>query len=208
VVEGAINARARDYAKQLITGKEDPDIPFTNILSDQVYEYNFKMMPIAYTFGKGHKIKLLISSSNHPRYQSNPNLPLAYNTFFRWKPGDQLRPRKALQTIYFSKEYPSNIEFPVYRGKIGLPLSNKTNDSKELPLVRIFPNPTSDLLFIESGGFNNKVEIYTVTGRKVLTEIYDSGFSINVESWNHGTYILRISNPGSNIFHSEKIIIR
>ena len=54
VVEGAINARARDYARQLATGREDPGIPLSNIASGRVYEYKFKMMPIAYTFGRGY----------------------------------------------------------------------------------------------------------------------------------------------------------
>ncbi len=200
VVEGAINARAREYAKKLINGEEDPNLAFTNIVSGRVYEYGFKLMPIAYTFGKDHKIKVLISSSNHPRYQSNPNLPVETNTFFRWKPGDELRPRKAMQSIYFSKQYPSNIDLPVYKGQISLHLSDENNDTKELPNIRIFPNPTSDMLFIQSGGTENKVDIYTLIGRKVLTEIFDSFYSINVESWDPGTYILQLSNVKTNIF--------
>jgi hypothetical protein len=138
VVEGAINARARNYAKQLITGKEDPGIPFTNIASGRVYEYNFRMMPIAYTFGRGHRIKVLISSSNHPSYQSNPNLPVESNTFFRWQPGDEIPSRKALQTIYFSTEYPSSIDLPVYKSQISLPLSDAQNYKKRYPLPGSF----------------------------------------------------------------------
>jgi predicted acyl esterase len=207
VVEGAINARAREYAKQLITGEEDPNIPFTNISSGRVYEYNFKMMPIAYTFGKGHKIKLLISSSNHPRYQSNPNLPVETNAFFRWKPGDELRPRKALQSIYFSNEYPSNIDLPVYKGQIIPSVSVEKNITKEIPDIRIFPNPASEFLFIEAGVNGNTLEIYTLTGKKMLAEIIDASYSINVESWDSGIYILHLTNVKSNIFHSQKIIV-
>ena len=207
VVEGAINARAKDYAKQLISGEEDPNIPFTNIVSGEVYEYNFKLMPIAYTFGRGHKIKVLISSSNHPRYQSNPNLPLEKNTFLRWKPGDEQRPRKALQTIYFSKEYPSNIELPVYKGQKNLPVGMEKNNTKAIPDIRIYPNPASDILFIQAGGNDNTLEIYTLTGKKMWTDTFDSFCSINVESWNPGAYIIHITNSRSNIFYSQKIII-
>ena len=207
VVEGAINARARDYAKQLITGKEDPGIPFTNIVSDSVYEYRFKMMPIAYTFGQGHKIKVLISSSNHPRYQSNPNLPVEKNVFSRWKPGDGRRSRKALQTIYFSADYPSNVELPVYKGALSLPVGTESNTTKVIPGIRIFPNPASEFLFVEAGGTDNRFEIYTLTGRKMLTGIFDSFYSINVGSWDPGVYVIRLTNPESNIFYAQKIII-
>ena len=207
VVEGAINARARDYAHQLITGEEDPGIPFTNIESGKIYEYNFNMMPIAYTFGKRHKIKVLISSSSHPRYQSNPNLPVETNAFFRWKPGDELQPRKALQTIYHSTKYPSNIELPVYNGQINLPLSNENSNTKIVSDIRIFPNPASKFLFIETGGTNNSLVIYTLTGKMMLKEMIDAFYSINVESWDPGTYILHLSNVKSNIFHSQKIIV-
>jgi predicted acyl esterase len=207
VVEGAINARARDYAKRLSSEVEDPSIPFTNIASGEVYEYNFKLMPIAYTFGRGHKIKALISSSNHPRYQSNPNLPVEKNTFSRWKPGDEPRPRKALQTIYFSEEYPSNIDLPVYKGHKNLPVGMEKNNTKEVSDIRIYPIPAGDILFIQAGGHDNTLEIYSLTGKKMLTDIFDSFFSINVGSWNPGAYILRITNSRSNIFHSQKIII-
>ena len=207
VVEGAINARAKDYAKQLISGKEDPGIPFTNIASGKLYEYNFKLMPIAYTFGSGHRIKVLISSSNHPRYQSNPNLPVEKNAFFRWKPGDEPRPRKALQTIYFSKEYPSSIDLPVYKGLKNLPVGMEKNHTEEIPEIRIYPNPASDFLFIQAGSNDNTLEIYSLTGKKILTGIFGSFLSINVKSWHPGAYILHITNFGSNIFHSQKIII-
>jgi hypothetical protein len=207
VVEGAINARAREYAKQLITGKEDPAIPFTNIVSGRVYEYNFKMMPIAYTFGREHKIKVLISSSNHPRYQSNPNLPLEMNSFFRWQPGDELLPRKAMQTIYHSKEYPSSIELPVYRNQLDLPLGSGNSGVKSIPNIRVFPNPASEYLFIEAEGTDIQVDIYTAAGKKVLTGIFDSFYTINVGSWKPGIYFIRLTISRSHSQQSFKIII-
>jgi predicted acyl esterase len=207
VVEGAINARARDYARQLAMGEEDPGIPFTNIESGRIYEYHFQMMPIAYTFGRDHKIKVLISSSNHPRYQSNPNLPLEKNTFFRWQPGDDITSRRALQTIYFSKEHPSSIELPVYKDKISLPLKTQNNLTQEVPGIRIFPNPASDFVFIESGSTNNTIEVFTLTGKKMISEIFNASHTINVESWEPGIYILKITNGSSKTFHTRKIII-
>jgi predicted acyl esterase len=123
VFEGAVNARARLYAKSLADGQEDINAPFTNIESGEVYEYDFEMFPIGYTFGKEHKIKILVSSSNYPRYQSNPNIPLMEGEFLRWEPGQSanynfdgqiMQARTAENTVYFQPQYPSYINLPVF----------------------------------------------------------------------------------------------
>ena len=77
-MEGCVNARARDYARALVKGRDGTHnyrnksfpndeprdsidhVPFSNIEIGQLYEYQFKMLPIAYTWGKGHKMKILI----------------------------------------------------------------------------------------------------------------------------------------------------
>ncbi|MCS7073828.1 MAG: hypothetical protein NZ108_05120, partial [Bacteroidia bacterium] len=66
VTEGCVNARGRLYAKSYAEDNVDDNAPFMNIKSDSLYEYKFKMLPLAYTFGPGHKIKILISSTNWP----------------------------------------------------------------------------------------------------------------------------------------------
>lgn len=123
VVEGCVNARAKDYAKVFAEGDENPNIPFNNIRIDSIYRFKFKMMPLGYTFGKNHKVKILISSSNYGRYQVNPNVPIEQGEFFRRKPNDGQSytyqgmvypPRVAQQTVYFSTEFPSEVRLPVY----------------------------------------------------------------------------------------------
>jgi len=39
----------------------------------KIYEGNIETIPIAYTFLKGHRIRLIISSTNYPRYDLNTN---------------------------------------------------------------------------------------------------------------------------------------
>ena len=103
VQEGIVNARARDWARALVdsmtipgsstfvNGREDPNdknIPYTNINIGQIYDYTFKMLPIAYSWAAGHKIRVLINSANYTKYQPNANLPLNDGEFFRRNPGD------------------------------------------------------------------------------------------------------------------------
>ena len=90
-----------------------------------IYEYLFNLNPIAYTFGKEHKLKILISSSNYPRFQSNPNIPVNNYDFFRRIPGQDFSyefggktytPRTATNSIHFTPELPSQIIVPL-RGR-------------------------------------------------------------------------------------------
>ncbi|MCP4123909.1 MAG: CocE/NonD family hydrolase [Bacteroidetes bacterium] len=128
ITEGVISARAREYARSIVANAEDDDAPFSNIESGTIYEYTFRMMPMGYTFGKGHRLKILVSSSNHPRYQSNPNIPVEDNEFFAWITGDSTAsytfegteyfPRKAVNSIHFSPEHPSKIILPVFGREI------------------------------------------------------------------------------------------
>jgi uncharacterized protein len=56
-------------------------------------------------FGKGHSIRVEISSSNFPRFDRNPNTgrPIA----------DERELRRAIQTIYHDRERPSHVLLPV-----------------------------------------------------------------------------------------------
>ena len=59
-------------------------------------------------FNTGHRIRVLVSSSNAPRFEPNPNtgrLPRA-----------DKEQRVATNTVRLSAEAPSHILLPVYRG--------------------------------------------------------------------------------------------
>ncbi|HGJ67370.1 TPA: CocE/NonD family hydrolase [bacterium] len=73
--------------------------------SGKIYEFEIDLWDTAILFSKGHKIRVVISSSNAPRFEPNPNTG---------KPsGLDDETRIATNTIYFSKEYPSCIILPV-----------------------------------------------------------------------------------------------
>lgn len=123
VFEGTVNARAREYARTIAMGEEDVNAPFSNIAAGRVYEYDFEMYPIGYTFGKDHRIKVLVSSANYPHYMSNPNIPLMEGEFLRWTPGEDanynfngqiMQAREAENTVYFQTQFPSYVEMPVF----------------------------------------------------------------------------------------------
>jgi uncharacterized protein len=92
--DGIVRARYRTSFKkqQLIT-------PGT------IYEYTIDLMSVSHVFKKGHRIQVEISSSNFPNYDRNPNTGHSI--------GEDAELRKAKQTIYHDRRYPSHILLPI-----------------------------------------------------------------------------------------------
>ena len=225
VVEGAVNARARLYAKNLVENPSmDEDYPFandqtpfTNINVNEVYEYKFKCFPIAYAFGKNHKVKILISSSNYTRFQVNPNIPIADGEFFRRKPGDGqgtnktpdgsfMMPRVAVQRIAFSSEYPSSIELPVYKGSEILSVGKKTPAIMD---VLVYPNPASETISIYlSKNAAYKAVLYDLTGKQLLqSKSFNETVNINVMDVPEGLYFVEVTNNKTAEKITSKVVI-
>jgi predicted acyl esterase len=201
VVEGCVNARGRAYARSVAEGAENDDAPFTNIEIGEVYEYYFNMLPIAYAFGREHKIKILVSSSNFPRYQSNPNIPITENQFFRRQPGDGkkheyngeiMEPRLAVNRVAVSPEMPSQVLLPLYNSIItSAPNNNLGNDF----MLDVYPNPTADNLnLISSKSGNFRVNVLNYMGQKMMSQEFTTQTQLNVKSLASGHYIVEITS--------------
>ncbi len=69
------------------------------------YEFTIEMYPTSLVFGRGHKIRLDISSSNFPRFDVNPNTGEPLNENRRW--------RIAENTVFADAQHASHIVLPV-----------------------------------------------------------------------------------------------
>jgi predicted acyl esterase len=233
VQEGVVNARARQWARALVddmgtpgaatyvNGVEDPgdkDLPYSNINIGEIYEYVFKMMPIGYTFAPGHKLRVLISSSNYTRYQVNPNLPMEDGEFFRRKPGDGqsyyfngqlMEPRVAVQRVHFSPENPTSINFPVYDNTFTY-TSIKDPLSPDATLdATVFPNPASEnvQIFVSKPG-DHEVTITDISGRTVTAARFDDNVIINVDGFAQGVYFAVITDKADqNVKITKKFVV-
>lgn len=210
VCEGAVGAKARDYAKALVRDVWNDmnyphnvdQIPFSNIEIGQVYEYEFNLLPIAYTFGKGHRIKVLIASSNFTRYQVNPNLPIMPGEFFRRKPGDgraykfegvDMMPRVAINRIHFSPEHPTNVTLPVYTKPYLTSTEEPAPVVEARPDALLYPNPT-----------NGEVTIYMGDNASYELTILDlSGAVIAAGASFSDLTVLDVSNLAAGIYFVE-----
>lgn len=72
------------------------------LLPDKVYQVTIKAPSVAHTFLKGHKVRLIVSGSNYPRYALNPN-------------SSQGSPRTATNLLYHDPEHPSALMLPVVK---------------------------------------------------------------------------------------------
>jgi len=234
VVEGCINARARNYARALVKGKDGtfdyhndgfPSdemedsldyIPFTNINIGELYEYKFRMLPIAYTWGKNHKMKVLISSSNYNRYQVNPNLPIEEGEFFRRKPGDgqtytfngvEMAPREAVQRIAFSNYHHTYIDLPVFDPSMKTSISKQTPKSKIDAFV--YPNPASDQVSIymtDNGAF--RLSVFNLQGQEVAQETFRDQTTIDTRDYERGLYLFTVLDMNGEEMIVKKVVVQ
>jgi putative CocE/NonD family hydrolase len=101
VAEGCIRAK---YRKSILK----PEL----LTPGQIYEYTIDLASTSNVFGKGHHVRLDITSSNFPRFDRNMNTG---NDF-----GVDAAGIPALQTIYHQQGYVSYIDLPViHAGRLG-----------------------------------------------------------------------------------------
>ena len=218
VVEGGVNARQREYARSIAEGNRNPDAPISNIRIGEQYEYKFQLMPIAHTFAKGHKIKILLSSSNHPRYQSCPNIPIEDGEFFRRYPNDgrtytfrgkEMSPRIAIQRIHFSNKYgesSTNIELPVYglgSGKLD-PLAEVSVELEAL----VLPNPAENYFSVYMNR-NSKFtwNLFDGMGRQVKAGEFESKLDVDATPLKKGVYFLEILESETGLKTAERVVV-
>jgi putative CocE/NonD family hydrolase len=204
VVEGAVNARARAYARSIYQGHENDTAAFSNINIGQIYELQLEMLPIAYTFGVHHRIKVLISSSNFPRYQSNANIPIEPGEFLRRNPNDGqsytyqnqiYTARKADNSLYFSTQYPSRIELPIYQQTTTAVVEINTSKEAEL-MYSIAPNPTSSFTLLRCPTFSTyRLQIIHSDGQIIQSQVFEGHQqSINLKNLATGVYFIQVND--------------
>lgn len=83
-----------------------------------------------------------------------------------------------------------------------------TSEERE-PLI-LFPNPASSVLYLPSGPESDiqRVEVYNLAGKMVLSENVTHRRSIRVDKLNKGMYLFRLINSENRIITSEKVILK
>ena len=126
----------------------------------------------------------------------------------------------ALQTESFYRSVifgSSECSDPTNRPKLEIEFLRPTNSDATSLLenqlsaeqFNLFPNPTSDFLYIENNSLANqiKVSILDIQGKEIFNNSYNSGETIALDlvHLNKGIYIVKLANENSVVF--KKIII-
>ena len=104
ILDNPIRARYRNG--------QDPD-DVTLMVPGKPEKLHIDLWNTAFTFEKGHKIQVTVTSSNATKFQVNPNTGEPFGAPTKTKP------RVATNTIYFDRDHPSAMILPVVSGDTG-----------------------------------------------------------------------------------------
>ncbi len=103
---------------------------------------------------------------------------------------------------------------PVFGNTFGDNIPDNVNVGIEEEITpinfRLFPNPTSDQLFVEiehaEWGTRQYIEVYDFAGKQVLTSPFTSGQALQVSNLPSGMYLLRVVDEDGKDVGAEKFV--
>ena len=78
------------------------------LAAGEVYEVDVDLWSTSLVFNKGHRIRVVVSSSNTPRFEPNPNTGATHYVAGK--------SRVATNTVHLSTSHPSQVLLPIYSG--------------------------------------------------------------------------------------------
>ena len=160
------------------------DTSFMDVNS--TYQVDITFDPIALSLPTGHKLGLIVTGSNYPRYNRNMNT------------GNEMYPNNSIDTLVNPQTITNQLV--IGGGSIGTRLivpgkfdaSNIVIESTNSSIL-LFPNPTVDKLHIQGLAPNNEITILSITGKKQSCTVTKkrSEVLVDVTGLASGVYFLR-----------------
>ncbi len=145
-----------------------------------VYPVSIDLPSVAITIKAGHKLRLLVTGSNYPKYNRN------MNNGEEMYPGNNLdsvfNPLIAVNKIHVGPSTPSRLVLPIDN-------TNTTVIEREKIRVEVYPNPTSERLTITSDEPVIRIEVYDLTG-KILLSQDEHTEQVSVSGLTNGAYVM------------------
>ena len=180
-VNGTQSIMLRDAIHRLRfrNGFEEADEAFCT--SGDVYEINIELDDIAHTFQVGNKIRLLITGANYPRFDVNLN-----NGQAMYAAGDTIM---AETNIHFGTNHPSRIQLPV--------VSNVSVDELGQNDFKIYPNPTTDVVWVEKDNPDEMtLRLLNILGEELsVCTVNEKSMKLDVSNLEAGVYFIELSTP-------------
>lgn len=158
---------------------EKPAVP------GNAYDVTVELRNLAMTFPVGHKLRLDITSSNHPRFNLNPN---SGSTLY--EPSDTLT---ATNTIYTGGSF--------FSVRIPTPKKLSVHTSTERGNFDVFPIPAKQLLTVRVNNLTDSpIEMRSVLGSVVLRKAQEANeTTFNVSTLPDGVYFLSVNGSVKKI---------
>jgi predicted acyl esterase len=165
----------------------------------EVYECTVEFPHTAITFQEGHRIRVIVTSSNYPRFNRNMNTGGA---MYPGLNGDVLvNPQVAHNTVHVSSLHSSYLELPTTTS------GTSSVESVSTSSVQVYPNPANDYFIIE-GPFEgpSELKIMDCLGNTVSTHsISQKQERVETASFAKGVYFGIISDRTH--YHTFKIVV-
>jgi uncharacterized protein len=185
VLSGAQRLRFRNGVNVADTGQA---------VIGNVYKVTLELDPIAYAFMPGHRIRLLITSSNYPQFNRNANTGGVM--YPNSSPDSLISPAIASNTVCFGGDRLSRLLLPRPTEELIL----HGNPGKEMPYL--IHNPGDELRAkLKQGRW--RIQIYDLGGRlRAATEVENPEFPVAFPSLENGIYVAFFHDFSSGEKHS------
>lgn len=152
-----------------------------SMIPGTVYPIEIELPHIGQTFKAGHKLRIIVTSSNYPKHNRNMN-----NGEANMYPGNNMdsvfNPQIANNTIYVGGANASRLILPVDNTNTSINENQKQN-------IKVFPNPTTDFVTVVSENFIENIVLYNVNGEKLMET---KSKTVSLKNYPKGNYFLEI----------------
>jgi hypothetical protein len=175
-----------NYAAENVVVKDIIDTKIFDVSTLKITDASHEV----YTRIEGNKVEFIFENIQLPFDDANNDGYIAFKikTLPSLVLGDSL---KNLADIYFDYNFPirtneaqTTVAFPVFTKDI-------TTE------VNVYPNPVSDVLYLDKNDHWTKAEIFDIAGR-IMRSISFNGQSMDVSELESGTYFIRLKD-GENV---------
>jgi predicted acyl esterase len=154
---------------------------------NNTYQFDITFDPIALSFPAGHKLGLIVTGSNYPRYNRNMNT------------GEKMYPNNSIDTLVNPQTITNQLV--VGGGSIGTRLivpgkfdGSNSVVTKNSIAINVFPNPVMDELHVLGLMKDSEIAILDVTGKKQACKQTKKGSEVlvDVTELASGVYFLHV----------------
>lgn len=173
------------YRMRFLKGFSSTDVQM--LTPGNIYTCTIELPATCLTFLPGHRLRVVVSSSNYPKY--NRNMNNGANMY----PGNSMdsvnNPMVAANTVHMGTVNFSKISLPLYdySGSVSDILASQRK-------LQLWPNPGTEILNLGLEKFDADctIEVRDLTGRLIAQLNREQAETMEVSAWTKGIYLITV----------------